>query len=877
VAQQIARDEAGHIWDVSDPANPKLVSQGGSSPNVVMPAAPPEKKFVPDHPNLVYNPQDNTTTTVPGVPAPPPPKAPVPNFLPGQPGYVAGGDPEHPKAIPIEGAPAQLDASVRQKAIQGYQFSQLLKKTVQDLRQKFMAGPGKTSGVMASSDYLPLTRNKAFDSAADGARGIIGQTLQFTGGQLNTEHESEMNLGPFLPHSDDRDEVIKQKLDRLQSLAETGRSMAVQTLGGEPDENGNIKPVNNAPEPKVTNLPGANKPDIGLNGGNKTRAEIDPVLQAASKKIGSMVAAGVSDDKIQQYLIDNHINPADTNLNSVLDFRRTKDFSNWQKQNPGQAYPIGPSFYTKQVPMSGLRQGFNSAAATDLGGAMVAAPLAAANAITGDRLASISGDPLAKQGMDLMRENHTVSSLLGDVAGQASVEALAGRVPGAQNLLLSRWGRRGADALYGAYSGSGDDSGGDGLTGALTGAATNMAGGMFGRGLQKGTGRTMTGVKNASLQYLDNLGVPLTIGQIGHGSNNKIGHFVGGLEDRLAGLPGFDAVIGAPGQRFDQAFNSAAFKEAGGSGATGAAGLDELGNLRKGAYGFLNGTDIPLDAQFAGRNSAVRASIPDMPAFGKEVGMGLDQINRVSPKGILSGRDWQSALSDTRANKASIAGQPFANNATNGLSEIDSNLVDLAGRQGPAGTIDNLNAANKLHGQVETLAGALDNGPAQRADQLFSPQRLDDVSRVNARNFGGRMASLTGANRPFYELTQAGLKVKPKLTPDSGTAGRMWLVPLAASLAGGSIGGISGALGSENDRAGDALGGGELGAKYGALLGLAAMGPYSKAGQAVLQKALLGDRPDKVVKIGQYLVNKPKLAGMFGSGLARDYLYNLGQ
>jgi len=152
-------------------------------------------------------------------------------------------------------------------------------------------------------------------------------------------------------------------------------------------------------------------------------------------------------------------------------------------------------------------------------------------------------------------------------------------------LMATRVGRRGADALYGYYSGSGEGNGS--VTHALEGAVTNLGGGMFGRSVTRGAGRTLTGVKNAGMQYLDNLGVPLTIGHIGRRSENVVGRGIGGVEERLRGLPGLDAVIGAARQRGDKGFNEAAFKQAGGSGARGAAGLDELNGLRHQAYGFL--------------------------------------------------------------------------------------------------------------------------------------------------------------------------------------------------------------------------------------------------------------------------------------------------
>jgi hypothetical protein len=152
----------------------------------------------------------------------------------------------------------------------------------------------------------------------------------------------------------------------------------------------------------------------------------------------------------------------------------------------------------------------------------------------------LSGDPeMAKTGMQLLRTNHPAASVGGDIAGQALFEAGVGRIPGANALMAGRWGRRGADALYGGLYGSGDDS----------------------------------GVKNQALQKLDNLGVPLTIGQIGHGSDNVLGKAVGGIEDRAAGLPVFDAIINAARSRGEEGFNRAAFEEMGGSGATGAQGV----------------------------------------------------------------------------------------------------------------------------------------------------------------------------------------------------------------------------------------------------------------------------------------------------------------
>jgi hypothetical protein len=204
------------------------------------------------------------------------------------------------------------------------------------------------------------------------------------------------------------------------------------------------------------------------------------------------------------------------------------------------------------------------------------------------------------------------------------------------------------------------------------------------------------------------------------------------------------------------------------------------------------------------------------------------------------------------------------------MGEIEDNLMGLAQRQGGPDIKVNLGKANALNAKFQTLASALDNGPAQKADELFSAGRLDDASRVNARKFGGRVNSLAG-NRPFYDLTTAGKAVMPNLTPDSGTAGRM-LLPYALAGAGGA--GVGAVTGDDNRAQGSLEG---LG--YGALAAAALSTPYSKTGQKTLQKLLLGKRPDRFEKLGEYLINRNRLGGMFGSALGRDYVYQpeLGQ
>jgi hypothetical protein len=688
----------------------------------------------------------------------------------------------------------------------------------------------------------------AFNSAAQGLINPFQAAFRIPGVGSQSDLEARQFMEANTPSANDSDAVIEEKLRNIQTRIDAERA-----------KQGGAKPRAQPPQP-----------DHMAPATGQTRDQIDPALRATGQRVGAMIAQGVPDAQIIDVLQKTGINPADTSIQQALQFRKTDDFKRWQRANPGQPYPIGPSFYTKQVPMSGARSLFNKVSQNDAVGAAESGIVAAGNSLTGDRGASLigklSGDPeMAKTGMEMLRTNHPLASLGGDIAGQALFEAGLGRIPGANALMATRWGRRGADALYGGYYGSGDDSGGDPLAGALGGAATNTLGGMFGRGAQKATGRTLAGVKNQSLQYLDNLGVPLTIGQIGHGSDNVLGKAVGGIEDRAAGLPVFDAIINSARRRGEHGFNSAAFREAGGSGITGAPGVQELsGNLRN-AYSFLDPVSLPLDAQFAGSQAGVRATLPNLPKYGQEIGTSLNVIDNAASNAALTGRDWQQALRSVKSDKASLRGKEFSQGAIDTLGDMENNLLGLAQRQAPSDLQSNLASANGLNKQFNTITAALDNGPTQARGELFSANRLNTASLANARNFGGRTAAVSG-NRPFYDLTTAGMDVMPNQVPDSGTAGRALLY---STLFGGGLGGGVGMALNPDNRAEGGIEGGKLGLS----IPFAVAALYSKPGQKILQKALLGDRPDRIVKIGDYLINRARMAGMFGSGAARDYFY----
>lgn len=592
-----------------------------------------------------------------------------------------------------------------------------------------------------------------------------------------------------------------------------------------------------------------------------TRSEIDPMRKAVMARVGQMVAQPNPDRKqVEQFIRDNDMEPGSFNLQELFRYRASPDFIRWQRENPGKPFLPAPSSYTHEVPLSGTANAMNKVAQSAPGAFFASS----ANALSGGHLDDLGGESV-NTGLQLMQAEHPGASFLGDVSGQALFEAGAGRIPGLSAMRGARFGQLGMDALYGGYAGSGSEQGG-----ILSGAAGNAAGGGLLRGVSRAAGSALKGVTNPNLRYLDQRNVPLTVGQIGRGSDSVVGNAVGGLEDRAAGVPIFDAIINSARKRGEVGFNHAAFREAGGSGATGAAGIGELGDKVNNAYSFLDGANMPLDAKFAAAQAGVRAGLPNLPAFGPEIGRGMDTLDRASAGGVLGGRDWQSGVRSTRANRASIAGQPFADEAASSLGDIQDNLMGLAERQGPAGTLDSLTSANRLNGQYQTILGALDNGPAQARGELFAAKGLDAASRQGARNFGGRAASMRG-ERPFYDLTTAGMDVMPNQVPDSGTAGRALMY---STLFGAGLGsGLGGAAAAGGDAGDGATAGGMSGAVTLPFV-LAAL--YTKKGQKGLQKALLGPRSKQAEEYGRALLDPrvQRIFGSLGSGTARDLFLN---
>jgi hypothetical protein len=484
---------------------------------------------------------------------------------------------------------------------------------------------------------------------------------------------------------------------------------------------------------------------------------------------------------------------------------------------------------------------------------------------------------MAQTGMDLLRGQHPVSSFVGDLAGQASLEAAAGLVPGAQGLMASKWGRRGAGALYGAYSGSGETDDNRGVGGALGGALGGGLG-MFGRSAQRALGGAARGIQNADLGYLNKAGIPLTIGRIARGAGDfnpmnpstvgdEVGKGVAGIEDRLAGFPGLDAVIGTARQRGDQAFNQATFREiAPGVGGTGSAGLTSAKAAENVAYAKLGPVRLTVDQPFTDALSNAQQAAHGLSHHSGDVQTVIGDIRNQIADGGMTGKGYQTAMQAIRKTRATL-NDDVGGKASAALTALEQEVASLGDRQGGQVAQD-LAAANAIHARREIVKQALRGPIAQGADEMFSPKALNQASIRNTERFGGLDKALS-PERSFYDLTLAGMKAMPNLTPDSGTAGRLLLYPLIAGAGGAGLGAM---FGSDNREHGAETGSG-IGAGLGLLALGAGAGPYSRTGQKFIQKILLGERPEAIRGIGDWLMKNPKYAGMFASGAGRDFFF----
>jgi hypothetical protein len=762
-------------------------------------------------------------------------------------------------------------AAVRSAALTGYKSAQQLENIVADLRSKYQAGPGSTSGIAGLRDYLPLTANQQFDAAGNAARGIADNALGFTGGQLNTAAEAAMAVGPYLPQASDRDAVILDKIGRLEGLAGLARERSITQLGGVPDDNGNIHPKaalspspSNAGSPPPSN--GVQQStsyygDGGSGGGGiqiatgGTRIEADPARAGVNARVNQMMQSGASDADVQRYVASIG---APGVADAALAFR---------KKNPTYRGGYGVNLERRQVPMSAGQTTLNAVGAGPVGAYFAGA----GDALSAGTLDNMTANPALTRAIQSgIRANNPTASTLGEISGgvlgatglELGLGAGAARLGGGlgARLLASPVT---ADALYGAANGAGAADDGNRLLGAGLGAATAGGFGIAGRAAARGVGGAAGGVRDESVRYLRDRGVPLTVGQA-LAQSGRVGSAVKGIEDRLTGIPVVGDIINGRRREGFEAFNQAAFDqglapiEASTGGVVREQGVDLARAARSRAYSdALDPVRVTADAPFVSdmrRTIAAGRALPDPMSGNLDYTLPTRVGNSFDAAGGLTGRDFQQSIRGLRRDAKAVEAQPYGYDFGQVTSQAEGALEGLLGRQAPD-ALPAYRAANEANRNVEILRDAVNRGRVgTRVGEpgLFAPSQLSDAAAANSKKFGGTHGT---TDQPFFDLTRAGQRVLPSNVADSGTAGRLATLALPATL-----GGVGTGIGYAG---GGAQEGAQTGLGLGALLALGG----SRRGQQLLTRALI-DRPEWLRNAGDAISRRARIGGMFGAGLA---------
>lgn len=751
---------------------------------------------------------------------------------------------------------AKLTAKERSDAIAGFKSGQAVERIVADLEKLYAQGPGATSGLMGLGDYLPTTANKRFDNAGNAARGNIGTALGFTGGQLNTATEAAQSVGPYLPQADDRDEVILDKIARLKTLAADAKARSTQILGGVPDVNGRVTPVQadqqaapvasaapatvaptaNLPSPPpaagiggVAGGPGA--PPAGGGGGFSSAAGV-----MMAKRLSAAYTKGARTDALNKLLIENG-------------FNTFTDPEIIRKIEQG-----GPLMFTPPA-ASDDRGDLSKALEPLTGGGLGAYALSTVDTASLGLIDEIAGGR-AQLAKEYGKEQFPLATFTGGVTGALASSTLLGKgvqaasaaSPIARALLGS--GARGAlsaDVLYGAGLGAGE-SNDDRITGALTGGVSSIAGNLVGTGAARALGSTLKGVTDPAVQYLTERGIPLSMGQT-LGNRGIVGKTI----NRLESLPVVGDIIGARRGEGIREFNLAAINDALAPvkkqvrGDAGQAAVGEAQDAVSQAYkDALSGVSVSADQQFMSELAGAMTRGRAVPVQGEQFGHLMDTrfAPLFGPGVTLDGDAAQAAFQAVRGAKAQFGNEgAMGGLVADELGAIDASIASLLARQAPQ-TAEGLANANSAFAQLQPINAASTtavNGGV--GSGIFTPAQLNRAVATNTKSYGGKAAAARGANQT--DLMTYGQEMLPSTVPDSGTAGRIASLLLPTALGGGAYG-VS-----------------DVSPEAAAILaGLAAAS--TKTGGKVIQNTLV-KRPGVLRRAGQQISDRARLLGLLAA------------
>lgn len=764
---------------------------------------------------------------------------------------------------------APLTAKERADAIAAYQSGASIDRIVQEIRAKGKLGPDSTTGIAGLRDFLPSAANQGYDKAANAARGFAGTALGFTSSQLNTPAEVEAALGSYIPKASAFDSSNADTVERLQNLGNDARTRSIAVLGGIPDANGRVTPVQddrNAPALPAqvpgggTGGPGSvwqqtyNTPG-GANGAAPAGATtqgvaIDPRVQAELNDYIQKNGRNTDPAALSQFITGLY---AKYNTQPGAGIDDYAAYTANALRNGGQ---INTNIPPETVPLSSAGQLRNNLVNNPVGAGAVgfadAVGLGGVSALAGNDVRAL-GD--ASTGNMLgMAAGNIAGSILGTggiaAAGRNTIgRALPSTIGGGARSQLMR--DLGVDALYSGVTGY--NQGMD----ATEATAVGAGGSLIGRGVGRFLGGLTGGVApTQAASRLRAQGVPTTTGQ-------TLGGFAKSLEDGMTSIPGIGDLVNARRLEGFRNFNRQAMNEAGspiGATATdlGEDGVAQLRGQVGNAYNRATaGVTVPLDAQLSTDLADVAVASGRLPT---DYQTAFDTIGerRVGPlldRGQMTGEDYQQAQRGLRAARrgaANVGSTGFDQEYRDALTQTMNALEGNMRRGGGDSVVDGLNAANAANrnvGTIESAARSAAGGSGTGENFLFTPNQLQRAGLQTETRYPG--------SRPMAQLADDAQEVLTSRLPDSGTARRGAQIALSAALP-GALGGGGAGLGY--------LTGGAEGAQSGALTGLALAAALglggTRGGQRALDNALFV-RPDLLRRIGQ---GTSRRRGMFGSG-----------
>ena len=344
----------------------------------------------------------------------------------------------------------------------------------------------------------------------------------------------------------------------------------------------------------------------------------------------------------------------------------------------------------------------------------------------------------------------------------------------------------GASALYGA-----------GAAEEMSDVPASMAiSGTLGAGLQKAAPAVTAGAAE-----LIKKGVPLTVGQ-------KFGGITGGVEERLAGLPVLDFLIGGARRRAVTGFERASYDEAlaplGEKLPKGVKGRDayiQAQSIISKAYDdVLSDINIPSPNQIITQIPDVSATLPKQEA-GVYSRIIMKELGDRAKDGRLTGsafKEAQSALRQ-RAYKFMTSQDAYQRELGEALSDAAEELTTTLGKFNPdkAGKLANIDTAYSRFKPMQMAAAS-----KGMAGEVTPAKLLEKVYAQSRRS----PSVLAKGEARMQQLAETGADVIGTKVPDSGTAGRLaltmgtlgsgaFLDPVTTGLVAGGTGAVYSPLG----------------------------------------------------------------------------------